>query len=173
MESEVSCPGNNQWARLEAGLSWADICWALCYSFIRGIFHIYWAAYVLLGLHFIDGETDSETLSHSPKITQEDHDDFPGSHSILTAGKWQIKKWKTGPYDFKPISYYRSTWPLELIQYLGSSLHFLRFRGNTHSWAVSILHKGAQARAWGWGVNIQLVLCLPSQVPAEDSSAKR
>lgn len=69
MESEVSCPRNNQRARLEAGLSWADICWALYYSFICGIFHIYWAAYVLLGLHFIDGETDSETLSHSPKIT--------------------------------------------------------------------------------------------------------
>lgn len=53
------------------------------------------------------GKQSQRKLSHSLKITHEDHDDFPGSHSMLTTGRWQIKKRKMGLHDFKSISFYQ------------------------------------------------------------------
>lgn len=133
---------------------WADTCWAFCYSFIRGIFHIYWAAYILLGLHFTDGEIESEKT----KSFIQDHTRRPGwfSWKSFNANNWQMadQEKKNGSvwlqvHFFLPVNviFRMNPIPGKFIAFLRTLL--VRFRGYKHSWAVWILHKGAQVRVWG------------------------
>ena len=123
------------------------------------LFHTWYLSHLLGGLHTIGSPFYRWGIeSEKTKSFIQDHTRRPRwfSWKSFNANNWQMadQEKENGSiwlqvYFFLPVNviFRMNPIPGKFIAFLRRLL--VRFRGYKHSWAVWILHKGAQVRVWG------------------------